>query len=296
MRACVIFNPAAKGHKAQHFRRALGDIAREAALRQTTAPGDARRLAAQSVIEGFDTIIAAGGDGTVNEVLNGIGDVPDGFKHARLGVLPIGTANVFARELGMPLRLEAAWATLRAEKERRIDLPSFTCDPAENSQRYYFVQLAGAGLDSRALELVNLQLKKKIGPLAYVVAGLRALRKKSIPLTVTDGARTLTGGLVLIGNGRKYGGNFNIFPTATLDDGLLEICVFPRVGWWILLRCGWRLLLANRLPESTVLRFQSATVSLSSAQPLHFEVDGELAGRLPAQVTIEPTALRILAS
>lgn len=295
VRACVIFNPAAKGHKAQRFRRALDRLAREVTLRQTAAPGDARRLAAQATQEGFDTIIAAGGDGTVNEVLNGIGTVPDGFTHARLGVLPVGTVNVLARELGIPLRLEAAWAALLAEKERRIDLPCFTYDTAAGRQQLYFVQLAGAGLDSRALELVSLALKQKIGALAYVVAGLRALTNHPGPLTVTDAAHNLTGDLILIGNGRKYGGNFDLFPAANLSSGRLDVCVFPKAGWWILLRCGLSLLLANRLPEDAVIRFQSTSFQLTSPQPLHFEVDGELAARLPARVTIEPGGLRILA-
>jgi hypothetical protein len=96
---CVIFNPAARGNKARHFRRQLDAIGSQCALKATAAPGDARRLAAEAVDDGFDLIVAAGGDGTVNEVLNGIGDAPDGFARARLGVLPLGTVNVFAREL-----------------------------------------------------------------------------------------------------------------------------------------------------------------------------------------------------
>src|SRR5882672_2238462 len=96
---CVIFNPTARGDKAKRFRQQLDSIAKQAKLKQTTAAGDARRLAAEAVKEGFDTIVAAGGDGTLNEVLNGIGDAPKGFEGARLGLLPLGTVNVFAREL-----------------------------------------------------------------------------------------------------------------------------------------------------------------------------------------------------
>ena len=92
-------------------------------MKATAAPGDARRLAAEAVGEGFDLIVAAGGDGTVNEVLNGIGDAPDGFARARLGVLPLGTVNVFARELKIPLQLERAWEVLRRGRETQIDLP-----------------------------------------------------------------------------------------------------------------------------------------------------------------------------
>ncbi len=117
MRICVIFNPAARGNKARHFRRQLDAIGSQCALKATAAPGDARRLAAEAVGEGYDLIAAAGGDGTVNEVLNGLGDAPDGFERARLGVLPLGTVNVFARELKIPLRLERAWEILRHGNE-----------------------------------------------------------------------------------------------------------------------------------------------------------------------------------
>ena len=88
--------------------------------------------------EGFETCVAAGGDGTLNEVLNGIGDVPDGFDRARLGVLPLGTVNVFAKELGMPSGLKAGWEVLRAGKEMKIDLPMVEYMPGGSPQRRYF--------------------------------------------------------------------------------------------------------------------------------------------------------------
>src|ERR1051325_6225374 len=121
VRACIIFNPTAKGDKARHFFRRLDDIGAECALKKTSAPGHARRLAAEAVREGFETIVAAGGDGTVNEVLNGIGDVPDGFENVRLGLLPLGTVNVFARELKISAKLETALRILRTGRETKID-------------------------------------------------------------------------------------------------------------------------------------------------------------------------------
>ena len=102
MRTCVIFNPTARGEKARRFRHHLDAIGAQSTLKHTTAAGDARRLAAEAVREGFEIVVAAGGDGTLNEVLNGFSDVPDGFEQARLGVLPLGTVNVFARELAIP--------------------------------------------------------------------------------------------------------------------------------------------------------------------------------------------------
>ncbi len=294
MRACVIFNPAAKGQKAERFRRGLDEIAKEAVLKQTAAPRDARRLAAQAVADGFDTIIAAGGDGTLNEVLNGIGDAPEGFQRARLGVLPLGTVNVFARELGLPTQPEKAWPILRQGRERRIDLPHFVTGTAETREQIYFAQLAGAGLDSRAIELVDWSVKKKIGPLAYVVAGLKAIGEPQTKITVTDGTHSATGELVLVGNGRKYGGDFRVFPEAKLDSGVLEVCVFPKVNWGVLARCGSRLLLTQTLPSAGVVRLRGSSFSLLAKTPTRFEVDGELAGHLPAQLGIIPAGLRVL--
>src|SRR5271165_6284868 len=97
-RTCVIFNPTARGEKARRFRRHLDEIATQSELKLTAAVGDARRLAAEAVRQGCQQIVAAGGDGTVNEVLNGMAEVPGGFEAAALGVLPLGTVNVFARE------------------------------------------------------------------------------------------------------------------------------------------------------------------------------------------------------
>ena len=93
MRACVIFNPTAKGDKARHFRQHLDEFAAKSTLMLTKCAGDARRLGTEAVKEGFDTIVAAGGDGTINEVLNGIANTPDGLDCARLGVLPLGTVK-----------------------------------------------------------------------------------------------------------------------------------------------------------------------------------------------------------
>lgn len=294
MRACVIFNPAAKGQKAERFRRCLDPIATECEFKLTAAPGDARRLATQAVREGFFTIIAAGGDGTLNEVLNGLCDVPEALATTRLGVIPLGTVNVFARELGLPLRPDAAWTVLRAGKELLIDLPRIESGDAEQRRYTYFAQLAGAGLDSRAIELVDWPTKKKIGPLAYVVAGLKAMREPRPPISVSDGTRNVTGQLVLVGNGRLFGGSYRIFPQADFTDGVLDVCVFPRVDWPTLIRCGLRIVLTHRLPESAVVRLRARSFSLIGKSAIRFQMDGELGEALPAKFTVQSRALRVL--
>jgi YegS/Rv2252/BmrU family lipid kinase len=291
----VILNPAAKGDKARRFRRSLNDLGADCSFKLTTCAGDARRLGAEAVIEDFDTIVAAGGDGTINEVLNGIGDVPRGFDRARLGIIPLGTVNVFARELNIPLRLSAAWATLRRGQEVRIDLPIAKFATANGTNARYFAQLAGAGLDARAIELVNWEHKKRVGPLAYIWAGLHALCGRPSTITVRIDGKTHSGQLVLVGNGKLYGGNYRIFPAANLRDGILEVCVFPQVNWLTLARCGLPLLARGTLPSSIATVYQAREFTLESDTVTPFEVDGELVGSLPAKLSIEQSRLRVVA-
>ncbi len=294
MRTCVIFNPVARGEKARRFRRHLEAIGAQSTLKLTAAPDDARRLAAEAVAEGFEIIVAAGGDGTLNEVLNGIGDAPEGFERVRLGVLPLGTVNVFARELAIPTRLAAAWAAICRGRETLIDLPNVAWQANGAPRRRYFAQLAGAGLDARAVELVQWEWKKKVGPLAYVMAGLKAMREPASKITATGDRHATTGELVLIGNGRLYGGDFDVFPRADLHDGLLEVCVFPRLNWWTLFRCGPGLLLRGKLPASSVELFQAQTLTLTSAARTPVEIDGELLGHLPATFSVDRSRLRVI--
>ena len=292
VKTCVIFNPAARGEKARRFRRHLDQIGAQATLKLTAAAGDARRLAAEAVAEGFDTVVAAGGDGTVNEVLNGLGDVPDGFKRARLGVLPLGTVNVFALELALPLSLPGAWAAICQGNETQIDLPraEFVSDGVTHTR--YFVQLAGAGLDARAVELVQWELKKKMGYLAYVVAALQALRGQPSEILLEVNGREVKAALVLVGNGRFYGGRFRVFPRADLRDGMLDVCVFPKVNWLTVARCS-PLLWRGSLPTSMVHTFQAQTLALRSNIRVPLEVDGELIGQLPATFYCARGGLRV---
>ncbi len=292
MRICVIFNPAARGDKARHFRHHLDEIGGNAALKATAAPGDARRLAAEAVAEKYDLIVAAGGDGTVNEVLNGIGDAPNGFGKARLGVLPLGTVNVFARELKIPLRIDRAWEIIKRGKEIKIDLPCAEFSNDGIRKKIYFAQMGGAGLDARAIELMDFSVKKKIGPLAYVVAGLKALREKKPRIRVSANGQIYSGELVLVGNGKFYGGAFEIFPEAKLNDGLFEITIFPKTNWLAILRALPNLIAFRRLPKSNVQFVRAEKFELSGDSA--FELDGEWIGRLPATFSIEREKLRVV--
>jgi YegS/Rv2252/BmrU family lipid kinase len=296
VKSCVIFNPAARGEKARHFRDQLAGLSTRVELKPTYAPGAGRPLATEAVRAGFETIIAAGGDGTLNEVLNGIGDEPDGFQRVRLGILPLGTINVFARELRIPTAFPAAWAVLEQGRERILDLPQVEFQREGRPARRYFAQLAGAGLDSRAIELVNWEHKKLVGPLAYVVAGFKALAEQKSQITITAGQARHTGELVLIGNGRYYGGNFELFPQASLQDGLLDITIFPKVNWEILLRSGWGWLTDQIHQAAGCHTLQAESFVLAApAGKVPVEVDGENIGHLPATFSVRRQTLRVVA-
>ncbi len=294
MRVCVIFNPTARGDKARHFRRHLDEFGAGVALKPTQSPGDGRRLATEAVREGFDTLVAAGGDGTLNEVLNGIADAPDGFARARLAVLPLGTVNVFARELCLPLRLGAAWQTILTGHERRIDAPFAECFALERTQRRCFAQMAGAGLDARAISLVGWEMKKRISQFAYVLAGMKAMRGPHPLITVEADGQRVTGEFVLVGNGRFYGGSLPVFPDARLDDGLLDICVFPRVRWSLILRYAIGFVTGHPLIPREVKMLRVPRARLTAADPVPFEVEGDLCGALPVELGVVPGVLRVV--
>lgn len=294
MGICVIFNPAARGEKAKRFRDHLAELSRHCVLKPTAAPGTGRSLAADAVREGCDLVVAAGGDGTVNEVLNGIGDEPDGFLRARLGVLPLGTVNVFAKELRLPSGLRAAWDIIERGRAIPIDVADAEFAVQGRPQHRYFVQMAGAGVDSRAIELVDWHQKKRMGILAYIAAGAKAMSGPKPQVAVTDGKESLSGEQVLIGNGRFYGGRFALFPVADLQDGVLEVSVLPKATWGSLLRGSVGLLLGQLYTTGGVRHLKAASIQLSSTLPVAFQVEGENVGHLPASISVCPRLLRVV--
>lgn len=295
MSICIIFNPSARGEKARKFRACLESLRGDWALKPTTGPGVARQLAAEAVREGFRTVVAAGGDGTLNEVLNGLADVPNGFESARLGVLPLGTINVFARELRLPLDIKKVWPLLESSGETRLDLGCAEFQSKAGPQRRYFAQLAGAGFDARSVELVNWELKKKVGPAAYIVAGFQALGSVQPPITISCGAERHTGDLILIGNGRLYGGNFPIFHKSDLQDGVLDAVIFPKVNWQTLPGHMFNFLRGAMFREGGSIYLQGKEFSLVSKDHAALQLEGELVGELPARVFVVPRALRVVA-
>lgn len=284
----VIFNPAARGEKTRRVRKFLETKAgHSVSLAPTQRAGEARSLAAGAVKEGYRVVIAAGGDGTINEVVNGIGT-----SGVALGVLPLGTVNVFAKELCLPGKLEAAWQVIETGETRTIDL---ACAEAAAATRY-FVQLAGVGFDAQAVRDASWELKKKIGPLSYVWAGIKTLgaTPAQVQVSVNGSGSRATGAAVLVGNGRYYGGRFTLFPKARMDDGLLDVCVFENCGYLDVLRYGQGVLRGVHLDLGGVEYFQAERLVCKASRATPFELDGEDAGDAPVTFSIVPRALRVI--
>lgn len=279
---CVVFNPAAKGEKASRVRDQILALSHGARVLETRHPEDAQELAAQAAQEGFRTVVAAGGDGTINGVVNGIA-----LSDARLGVLPIGTMNLFAAELGIPPRLEAAWEVIAAGHERAIDLPF--------AGSRYFVQLAGIGLDAQVVKETDRTFRKNFGPVSYMVSLAQIAGRKPplIRIRTREGTEH-EGTFALIGNGRYYGAPLPIFRDAVPDDGKLDVLLFRGFGPLEILRYLQGLVFGTHLDMKDVEYLQCAGLSAESEGEAPVEVDGELIGDLPIEIGIADRRLRVV--
>ena len=281
----VILNPAARGERAKALRDKIASLSHHVLLRNTSSPGDARGLAASAVSQGYGTIVAAGGDGTINEVVNGIGSAGAAVQ---FGILPVGTMNVFATELGIPQNnLGKAWQVIEAGCSRLVDLPQ--------ANHEYFVQLAGVGLDAEVVRQTTPDSKKVLGPMSYLLtlAQVAARQPPKIRIEPVDGA-TREGSFVLVGNGRFYGGPFVVFKDARLDDGLLDVLVFQNQSHWDLIRYFQAIAFGNHPALPDVEYFQSRGLRLTSREPVPVEIDGELSGTLPYEFGFSNGKLKVL--
>jgi YegS/Rv2252/BmrU family lipid kinase len=280
----VILNPAARGERARSLRQTIESFSPGLVVYETREPGDARTLAHRAVQQGFSTIVAAGGDGTVNEVVSGIGEAD-----VTLGVLPVGTMNVFALELGMENKdLKHAWGVIEKGWTREIDLPLANGEP--------FVQLAGVGLDAEVVRQTTPEFKKALGPVSYVISLVQAAARKPPKITVTDAAGTVVeGSFVLVGNGRYYGGPLVLFRNAKLDDGLLDVVVFKNQSHWDVIRYVQAVVFGDHTVLPDVTYFQTERVHIAAEGEVPVELDGEIAGLAPFEFRFASRKLRVLA-
>ncbi len=253
-------------------------------LRPTDGPGSGRRLAAQAVADGIETVIAAGGDGTLNEVIQALAGT-----QVALGVLPMGTMNVWAREVGIPLHLPEAANVLLEGKHRRIDLGM--------ANDRYFLLMAGIGLDAKITSVVEHHALKRWGVLSYLLTGtFVGLGPLDFRMRLCmDGRRFRTRAhLIIIGNTRLYGGLMTFTHQACCDDGWLDICIIRRQRL-----LGRLQVMVNAIrrhhplgPRVSYERFQSLAIDAPSPVPI--QVDGEPIGTVPAVFRVAPQMLTVI--
>jgi len=278
----VILNPAARSERAKSARKRIEKLP-NCTVRMTSAPGDAREVAAAAVSAGYKTIVAAGGDGTINEVVNGIAG-----SDVALGLMPMGTMNVFANELGLPANdLGRCWDIIQGGRTRMVDLPA--------ANKKFFVQLAGVGLDAQVVKETSLTLKRNFGPLSYLISAAQIAARRPPRLTIESAdSVTKEGSFVLVGNGRLYGGPFPFFKHAVIDDGLLDVLVFKQIGYIELIKYLQNVIFTSDITTRDVEYFQTSRLRVTSADEVPVELDGELVGNCPVEFEMHPRRLKVL--
>lgn len=226
----------------------------------------------------------------MNEVLQGIcranAALPPGAKHTALGVLPVGTMNVFSLELGMPSAdMTACWQMITRQHFKEVDLWL--------AGEHFFVQLAGVGFDAEIIQETPWERKKKFGPLSYVMSAMQVLTRKPPVLSVhVNGRPPLHGSVVLIGAGRHYGGPVPVFPKADNQDGLLDVLIFRGLGGWEFAQMLRAILTGGYEPAEDIdyLQLREFTVTAEPEAPV--ELDGELSAHT-TPITFRPAPFKL---
>jgi diacylglycerol kinase (ATP) len=294
----IILNPTAGRGQGSQRREAIEKAFPHAQIFQTAHSGEATDLAHRAANEGAALVIAAGGDGTLGEVLNGIFGT-----EARLGILPVGTGNDFARTLGIGADWNRALETLRAGMVRTGTVRTVDVGKVEiGGQSRYFLNVAGAGFDSRCAARINEHrpkiLAKLSGTTAYIVAVLSELRTYQtahIRLELDGRVVESQGIMCAIANAQTYGGGMKVAPDADLSDGLFDICLIKDVSAFEFLRAFPGVFAGKHIHHPKVEMFRAAKVKLQCEPPLPVLVDGDILGASPASFEILPDAIEVLA-
>ena len=275
----IIANPAAGragNKKISDILDYLGRRGAEAKAFITGKRGDAieatRRAVRESKGKKIDMVVAAGGDGTINEVVNGLmgSDIP-------LGVIPLGTVNVYALETGIPQDYRKACDVLLEGEVRKVRVGKI------NDR--YFVLMAGVGFDADVVYRLDLGLKKNMGKLAYVLTGIGRLARydfKKLDIEI-DGGRRYEGCSVVIGNMKYYGGRVSVTPLANFDKDTLDVCIFKGGGAINMIRYTFGVLRKRHLSYEDVEYLSVKSLRVFSKTKTYIQVDGDVYGVLPAE-------------
>jgi YegS/Rv2252/BmrU family lipid kinase len=284
-RVLIIYNPTAGWFGRRRFRKikaALCQLGCDVTVQETARRGDAEAFARHADAGDFDAVAAAGGDGTVNEVAAGLVG-----GHLPLGIIPLGTTNVLATEIGLPRRPEIIAATIATGTRLR-------CHPGQANGRH-FMMMAGVGFDAHVVENCPPSLKKIIGKGAYVLTAIANLwGHASHRYEVTLNGRTTSAASIIIANGRHYGGRFVCTPDARLDRASFQVCLFKSGGPWATLRYSLGVI-RGTVPEMTDIAIVEADriqIKGRSGDPV--QGDGDIIARLPLEAWVSPQTLDLL--
>jgi YegS/Rv2252/BmrU family lipid kinase len=306
-RTVLIVNPQSQGGRlGKRWTEIADTIGRAFPFDQavTQGPGDATRLAREALRGGAERVVAIGGDGTINEVVNGFFDEAGAAiaPEASLAVIPFGTGGDFRRTLGLPTALADAAQVIAANQRRKIDVGrlEFTATGGGRVVRM-FANIASFGVSGVVDRLVNAS-GKKLGRFGFAVATARATwsyKNQRVQL-VFDGKDRVeaTINTVAVANGRYFGGAMMVAPNAELDDGLFDVIAMGDFGFGDLLKSGRRLYQGTHLAMDKVTARRARVVEAEPIDPaaiVELDVDGENPGRLPARFELLPAALWVVA-
>ncbi len=285
----VIYNPAAGQSRAGRLWRVL-DILQTSGVRvqlaETRHAGHATELACMAAQENRRLVVAAGGDGTIAEVANGLAG-----SDTKLGVIPLGTANVLARELKLPLSPHAVAAALAFGRTRAL-WPGIASGAGPDR---LFVQMLGVGLDAQVVHCLPLRLKRALGRNAYVLQAMREiLRYKFSPIRLLVDGKATEAGSVIVTKGRLYAGQYLLAPGARSGEPGFSVALFDHCGPWSALMYGAALPL-NLLPNAPGLRLLRAShVEILGPGEVMAQADGDPAGAVPVKIRDAAGPLRIV--
>ena len=299
--ALLIHNPNA-GNGGNGRRRLLDQARRflatngmQVELAETTSPGHATEIAQQAVRDHRQLVIACGGDGTLNEVVNGLANYSNGHR-VPLALLPGGTANILAKELDLPWDIPRAAKRLVGGDVREIALGLAT--PLEQPERKrYFLSVSGAGPDGMIVYSVDLGLKARVGILAYWWQGAREVLRYKFPLfRVRVGESQIDASLVVVGRTKNYGGPFKITDQADLFEDQFEVMALTTQSGLRYLSYLPPLWLGKLRKEENVHFWKAASLICEplNGTPVYAQIDGEPLARLPIEFSIVPRALKLL--
>ncbi|HCJ11296.1 MAG TPA: hypothetical protein DHW14_09080 [Clostridiales bacterium] len=292
MRVLFIVNPVAGGGRGlrvwRAVERALLERGCPAEHRFTGGRGAATELAAEVRRAGYDRVVGIGGDGTIQEIVNGLLDEEARCPTA-LAVIPGGTGNDFSKMLGYPQNPLKALEVALGGRELTLDVGRIG--------RRYFINIAGVGFDAEVAAFLNLRPKRLPGVLTYLFGVLVMLfRYRPAPLELAMDDLTLKEKCLLVSvcNGHSHAGGMKMCPGARPDDGVLDICVAGNLSRLETLMLLPRVFWGGHTRHRKVRLYRTTEIRIASRTPLHVQADGEVLGRLPAEIRIVPGALRVI--